>query len=1256
MNAERFQQIADVFDAAVDVKGAERAAVLDRLCRDDAALRSEVESLLAASPGATAQIEDAIGREVGIVTEETTPRRIAERYVVLEKLGQGGMGVVYCARDRLTGQRVALKRVRVTPSAGIALPGATTLTAAPDRAGPLLLALAREFRTLASIRHPHIISVLDYGFGPTREPFFTMELLAGARPLVAATAGQTTAQKVRLLLQVLEALTYVHRRGVLHRDLKPANVLVLGDGDEARVKVLDFGIACLRDQARQSELVGTPDYMALELFAGQPPSEATDLWAVAVMAHEVLLSAHPFEDRSSAGRLSGLLGEAPIGSGDARLGPEMEAVLRRALARSAGDRYEDAASFARELARAAGLPPPAETAEIRESFLSAAAFVAREAELATLHGALDEANAGRGSIWLISGESGVGKSRLLDELRTLALVGGARVERGQAVSVGGAPYQVWEGALRPLCLDAALDDLDAGVLRAAVPDLAALRERPVPELPEVDPQSAQARFIAAVERLLLDRRRREPLVLLLEDLHWAEPASLAVLHRLSSVVAASPVLVIGSYRDDERPQLPEELPGTRRLPLPRLSTNEMARLSGSMLGAIGASPAVVSLLERETEGNAFFLIEVVRALAEEAGALARVGEGVLPARVTAGGVQAVLARRLGRVPEGARPLLLAAAVLGRELDRRVLAALPGDLSARLDADLAACTAASVLEVSEDRFRFSHDKLREALLEQLAASERAAWHRRAGEAIERAYDGDLGPRSAALAYHFEQAQEPLREARYRMQAGKLAVHGGAVAEAIRHLERARALFERVESAMEDRASALGLLSRAYHAANRPEEAMEVVERMLTDVGYPRPRSVLALATSITRRAAGHALFRLWPTTQTRERDPRRVACMNEVGATILSINEDASFTRSPAQVISFTLDFLGMAERARTPFLLVPAYASVGFMLSASPVAPVGDGYLRRARALLQSVPEARLDGRAFVNAVEATLHIHRGEWEAALACVDEELGYRQRMGDWRAELFAFLQGYCAELHRGHLKGALELLRKMKDLERSVDDTCSFWSVRAMHGQLALRRGALDQAARLFAEADEHRAKARSRAGGDIVDASTALCALRRGDVGEARRRADAALEGMRGTPPMTYAMLESTSAVVEVYTALWSEAAEGAGKSVLAARIEQGLAVLWPFALFTSIARPRAFLWQGRWAALRGRARLAGWHLHKALEAALRYRMPFEEALAREALASFEEARGERGRAGEHRRVARALFERLDAQWHLTER
>ena len=135
---------------------------------------------------------------------------INPRYRLLATLAEGAMGTVYRVHDRLIGQDVALKRVRLAPE-----------TDANSEA--LRLALAHEFRTLAGLRHPHIISVLDYGFVGRRQPFFTMELLQGAQTLTAASQSLPQPEKVALLLQLLRALSYLHRRGILHREICKPN-------------------------------------------------------------------------------------------------------------------------------------------------------------------------------------------------------------------------------------------------------------------------------------------------------------------------------------------------------------------------------------------------------------------------------------------------------------------------------------------------------------------------------------------------------------------------------------------------------------------------------------------------------------------------------------------------------------------------------------------------------------------------------------------------------------------------------------------------------------------------------------------------------------------------------------------------------------------------------------------------------------------------------------------------------------------------
>src|SRR5258707_8957613 len=172
--------------------------------------------------------------EAGAESPEN-PEIIGKRYILLEKLGKGGMGVVFKAIDRLTRQPVALKRVS----------GGALLIRSGEESFDRRLALAQEFQTLASLRHPHIISVLDYGFDAQNQPYLTMDLLD--RPQTILEIGWRTHSlltKVNFLVQTLQALAYLHRRGILHRDLKPGNILVT----KGQIKLLDFGLSMAHEQ------------------------------------------------------------------------------------------------------------------------------------------------------------------------------------------------------------------------------------------------------------------------------------------------------------------------------------------------------------------------------------------------------------------------------------------------------------------------------------------------------------------------------------------------------------------------------------------------------------------------------------------------------------------------------------------------------------------------------------------------------------------------------------------------------------------------------------------------------------------------------------------------------------------------------------------------------------------------------------------------------------------------------------------------
>lgn len=766
---------------------------------------------------------------------------LGERYRLGEKLGAGGMGTVYRALDRLTGKIIALKQVN--------LAHAQTESQSHDHR----FTLALEFKVLASLRHPHIISVLDYGF-EGREPYYTMELLDEAQPFSSYAQTQPLEIQIALILQLLEALDYLHRRGVVHRDLKPSNVMVV----DGAVKVLDFGLALARDSLpsdpdESSGMVGTLYYAAPELIANTPASIASDLYAVGVMIYQMITGDLPF--RTTGNKYALMLKIASTSPDFTALNDHpLRGVIERLLEKAPQDRYASADAAINAVCEATQTTRPIESQAIRESYLQAAQFTGREREFTMLNTALGEAKNGRGSAWLIGGESGVGKSRLVEELRTQALTEGALVLRGQAIAEGGQPYQLWREAIRRLVLHTELSDLTAAILTPLVPDLERLLERPIGEPPSVDATSVQSRLLSAIESLFT--QSNQLIVLLLEDLHWADD-SINLLSRLNTLAQTTSLLIIATYRNDERPTLPNEFPALHHLVLSRLSVEAIQRLSVSMLGEAGKSQDLIDFLLRESEGNVFFVVEVVRALAEDAGQLSDIAHNPLPSQVFAGGMRTVVQRRLNQVPPSARRLMTYAAVIGRELDLAILQTLAptqalGDWLIQLG---------SVIETLDNRYRFAHDKLREGLLAGLTRDERRTYHQEVAVAINTTYP-NTPTYAAALAYHWGQAGDAAQTVHYATLAGEQALTSGSYHEAVQLFEQALAQTEHITLPQDRLFHLHHLMGDAYWGMTDMPRSREWHIKALSYVGIHVPRDARSLQLGALRGLIGHLRNRVF----------------------------------------------------------------------------------------------------------------------------------------------------------------------------------------------------------------------------------------------------------------------------------------------------------------------------------------------------------------------------------------------------------
>lgn len=740
----------------------------------------------------------------------TESKVINNRYILRKQIGSGGMGVIYEAYDRLTQRIVAIKQVFL-PEFDNSL----------SRLDNFKIYLTREFKTLASLRHPHIISVLDYGFNEQQQPFFTMELLKSPYTVLDFCYDKPYEQKVQLIFQITQALTYLHRRGVIHRDLKPTNILV----QDNISKVLDFGLAMVQGQ-RSDELgiFGTPKYLAPEIIQGHHASKSSDIFSLGLLFFEILTGYYPFESPSMSQLLLKIM-ETEVNFSGTSIPDDMVHILKKMLAKNNAQRYQDAFQLSHDFYRLMGKLSDVESEAVRESFLQAADFVGREAELLVLQEALTKAKAGHGGTWLIGGESGVGKSRFLDEIRILALVQGFQVLRGQSSRQGQNTYQVWRDILKWYSLDKDLSLEDASILKTLIPEIEEIVEREIPNPTDIGSQASQERLIALIIRLI--QKQTRPVLLILEDLQWVGAESATLLERLISIVMDLPIMIIGSYRDDENRDLPQQFPQANLLKLHRLATNQIETLVGAILGQ--NNPQVIEFLDRETRGNTFFIVEILRALAMQAGTLSRVLEIELPKVILTGGIEQIIQHRLATVPTSDYHYLKLAAVMGRQLDLQLLRVIEPTIP--LETWLLYCSNHAILEVQDNLWHFVHDKIRESIIQALLPEEKKHLHQLIATGIERHFS-TLKDQVPILLHHWTEAGNLAKEQHYALLAGINACQISSFKEALGFLQRSQELYTSLSmNVPQIQATLFAYLSDAHFSLGQLAEARTQAEECL-----------------------------------------------------------------------------------------------------------------------------------------------------------------------------------------------------------------------------------------------------------------------------------------------------------------------------------------------------------------------------------------------------------------------------------------
>jgi tetratricopeptide (TPR) repeat protein len=838
--------------------------------------------------------------------------------------------------------------------------------------------------------HPNVVTVYDTG-EEMGAPYIVEEYLGGGTvaDLLAQSPGQPlpVARAVRVGVNLCSALEHAHRHGVVHRDVKPSNIWLSADGT---AKLGDFGlVAALRESASatltkltgEGMMVGTIAYLAPEQALGRPPDPRADLYSLGAVLYELVTGAPPFAGDDMVAIISQHLRTPAVAPAwrNPAIGSQLDALILRLLAKDPGARPQSAAEVEAGLvavtAPSRRRPSTVEAAANPLDRLAAGVHVGRETEIDELCGAADTAMVGKGQLVLISGEPGIGKTRLVEELTTYAHLRDALVLWGRCYGGAGAPpYWPWMQIIRAYSVDhdprALAETMGEGAADIAqiVTEVRRRLRGLEPPPQSVGEEQARFRLFDSITTFLLNASNREPLVVVLDDLHCADRPSLMLLEFLAQQLGDARLLVVGTYRDtelhDQKPlvhtlgELARVRP-PRRVALRGLTRPQVARYI-AMTAGVEPDDTLVQVVHDKSEGNPFFVAEIVRLLSAEGRLEDRGGEIAIPQEV-----RELIARRLAPLGDDCRDALATAAVIGRDFDLPLLQEVTGTEPERLLEVLEQALAARVLVApAPGHYRFGHVLISDTLVDGLSASRRVKLHLRVGEALERAVAGQHDTRLTELAHHFLEAApvgDVERGLDYATAAAEHASTRLAYEEAARLYERALGALDLLPADIARRCDLLLAAGEAHHRAGAHGRANASFRKAATaarELGSPE-------------RLAHAALGYAGPRGSFAVVDEELVALLEEALAAV-GLRNDGVRARLLAR-LAMELYFAGSAERRAT---LVDEALGLARRLGD----PATIAYALNARYAAMWAPENVAD---------------------RLAIADEVLGLAKRAGDPR---------------------------------------------------------------------------------------------------------------------------------------------------------------------------------------------------------------------------------------------------------------
>ena len=1032
------------------------------------------------------------------------------RYQLLEVLKETESTSVYRVLDASHARQEAMKVLR---------------DQLPDR--QQVLRFRSEFSTLATLEHPNIVRVHDFGLLDERHPYFTMEFFPGRR-ISDFFDGKNWSALYDVILHIASALHHIHRRGIVHLDLKPSNILVDDDG---RAKLMDFGLAAEGHQLFDRLIRGTLQYMAPEVLRQDRIDLRADLFAFGMTLYETVTGALPGYGKSPSDVIRMRFDEdiRPASSINPRVPPALDAIIMRLLEKDPRHRFPTAAALLKAVADAAGTTVPKGELLMGGGELYAAPLIGRDADVAQLRRAIDEARAGRGGAVILSGPEGMGKSRIVRDVTLRAQLDGARV------FCGGCPvnrktiyapfFEIFQEMVRAVNPTANAADELRRILRPVIGGSRAPSPGQKYRLFNRIVQSMQDihGFLSAVVG-----SSGSPLVLVIDDLQWADPSSVELFLFLVNEARHNQLLIIGTFTtepsgasgaldpgkapvqfwDEKAAEGDLSIIHVRPLDEPLVREHIL-----SLLGCDEVDDELVRWMLWESSGTPLNIRRIVDYLIAHdflrwdldgwTADMDRIRALRIP-----GGAASILMERIDDAPPEQRELLQAAATFGEQCEAAQLAQLFSRPDDETYAVIRAAVRGGLLDSSSDGkvLAFPQINVRDSLYAAMPERQRSELHLRAGAVIEPLVLEGATQLTGQLAWHFTRGNDLLKGIRYSIDAGDMA--SGTMA----HEEAAdfyAAALESLDLAGSDagKLETREKLADAYYRSSDFRSAMQAYQFLLKVLQSRDRDAALSLDSARVMKKIGKILARR------AEYDAAlsyyHAACAIYEAAD--RANDVAELLNRIAWMQKERGDFLEAEHSARRALALVDVSEPTsvyGYIKNTLGVIAYSLGDWQQAKTLFLEALERgeQLGSGSLVSVTKTNLGNtlwKQGDWDTALRYYRDNLDQSENDGDLWDLVTAYNNVGIIEYSRGNFAIAVELFERSLRIAEKVGSTESQALALENRGEALERAGRWNEAAADYQRCLELDGFDESRASRVSIYVPLARLTNKRGDIAKA---------------------------------------------------------------------------------------------------------------------------------------------------------